>query len=107
MRAAMALDWIKRGSLYLLDDADFFQRLQVFDDEVQRHRTVLGRNGVANLLRVALAVGEVQRLVGVLFTGAPQSFVVKTLRPSTLRARMVVHKVVPEPGSGSFRRGLP
>jgi len=62
------------------DDAHRLQRLQVFDDHFQRYRSILGRNGIADLLRVSFSVGEIQDFVRILLAAAPQAGVVEELR---------------------------
>src|SRR5580704_327580 len=57
------------GSLGLLEDVDFCEGFQVFDDEFERDGAVFGGDAIADLLRVEDAVHEVQSLVGVFFSG--------------------------------------
>src|SRR5580704_4762294 len=67
-------------SLRLLEDADFFQIFQVFDDKGARDGAVLRGDGVADLLSVPVTVGEIEDFVGVLFATAPKAFVVENFR---------------------------
>src|SRR5262249_19541852 len=57
-----------------VDEGDFFQGFEIFDHELERDRTVLGGDGVADLLGVAIAVDEVGDLIGVFLTATPQAF---------------------------------
>src|ERR1700674_4938193 len=62
-------------SIHLLEQTDFFKSPKVLDDRVKRNGTVFRGDSVANLLHVALPIGEVQHFVGVFFAGARQAFV--------------------------------
>src|SRR3954447_3429052 len=104
MRAAIEFVSFKKKSLHLLDDADFFQRAQIFQDQIERDGAELRRNRIANLLGIAFAVGKVQRLVGVLFAAAPETLIVEQLGPADLRAGVIVHKVVAEDCDRAARR---
>ena len=64
----------------MLEDADFFEVFQILDDESARNGTVLGRHSVANLLRVAVAVREIENFVGIFFATAPDALIVENFR---------------------------
>src|SRR5262249_57576754 len=67
-------------SFHLLDETNLFQGFQGLDDQFQRHRTVLRRNRVANLLGGSLPIFVVQHFVHILVAASPQPFVTQHLR---------------------------
>src|SRR6202162_3316676 len=68
------------GSFRLFQDADFLQRAQILDDQLQRNGPVFCGYCVANLLRIALAVSKVEHFVGVLLAAAPETLVAEDFR---------------------------
>ena len=57
----------------MLEDADFFQSFQVFDDEREAYGPILRGDAIADLLHVAFTIHEVKRLIAVLVALAPQA----------------------------------
>src|SRR5690349_16036714 len=62
--------------LHLFHHANLLQRFQMLHHHLQRHRPILRRHRIANLLRISLPVREIQNLACILFAAAPQSFVI-------------------------------
>src|SRR5208282_857133 len=92
------------ASLLDLENADGFEGAQILDDVSERDRPVLGRDGVANVLSVPLAVGEVQSLVRIVLATAAQSLIAKNLKGSgSICSVMIDEVVVAEHGQRSLR----
>src|SRR5437868_2038386 len=74
---------------------------------LDRHWPVLRRESVADLLHVALAVGEVEAIIRVLATTSPQPFIAQQLNLFRFLFAVVVFKVVvSEDGHGAFGLGF-
>src|SRR5947209_18822864 len=90
--------------MLLHQTADPGQRLQTLHYHGQGHWPVLGRHGIANLLRVVLAAHEVQRLVSVFLACTPESLVIEQLGSrNSCFTGMIFKIVITENGQRSFR----
>src|SRR4029077_3287414 len=81
-------------SLYLVDDPNLLQRLQIFHHQVQRHGSILRRRRIAYFLRVPLPICKIQNLIRVLFSRSPQSLITQQLRRCHSRRLRMLRKVV-------------
>src|SRR5579859_3557308 len=66
--------------LHLFHHPNLLQRLQILHHQLQRHRPILRRHRIPNLLRIPLPIRKIQNLVRILLTAAPQSFVLQQFR---------------------------
>src|SRR5271157_2722783 len=79
--------------LSLLDDADLFECLQVFNDQFEGHGAILGGHRIADLLCIPFAVGKIQGFVGVVPNEKPRvcgygplgSLILKVVTPEPLQ----------------------
>src|SRR6267154_1790877 len=87
----------RRHSFHAFDNADLLKRLQILQQYLHRHRPVLRRNRIANSLRIAFPIREIQHFVRVLFSAAPEPLVAQQLwsgdtSPFRMLAKIVIAK---------------